>query len=115
MKKDIAKFFSKCLTCQQIKPEHQNPSGLLEPLSIPEWKWNHITTDFIVRLPMTLRGYDSIWVIIDRLTKLTHFLPVRTTYTAKIYAQIYIAKIRKLHGIPLTIISDRGTQFTNKF
>jgi hypothetical protein len=77
MKKDIAEFVSKCLTCLKIKVEHQRPSGPLQPLDIPEWKWESIAMDFVVGLPRTPAGHDSIWVIIDKLTKTAHFLPVR--------------------------------------
>ncbi|KAL5555385.1 hypothetical protein UlMin_037621 [Ulmus minor] len=81
MKRDIAKYVERCLTCQQVKAEHQRPGRELQPIEVPEWKWEQIAMDFIVGLPKTRNGYDSIWVIIDRLTKSSHFLPVRTTYT----------------------------------
>ena len=81
MKKIIADFVARCLQCQQVKAEHQRPAGLLQPLPIPEWKWEHITMDFIVGLPRSSRGMDSIWVIVDRLTKSAHFLPVKLFIT----------------------------------
>jgi hypothetical protein len=81
----------------------------------PTWKWEDISMDFIVGLPKTGKGYDSIWVIIDRLTKIAHFLPVRTKYTVATYATLYIARILSLHGVPKTIVSDRGPQFVSKF
>ena len=84
-------------------------------MSIPEWKWESLTIDFIVGLPKTRKGYDSIWVIVDHLTKKSHFLPVRTTYTASQYAQLFLNKIIPLHGVPTSIISDRGSQFTSHF
>ena len=77
MKRDVADFVSKCLTCQQVKLEHQRSSGLLQQLPIPEWKWDMISMDFISGLPRTSSGYDAIWVIVDRLTKTTHFLPIK--------------------------------------
>ncbi|KAL0426180.1 UNVERIFIED_CONTAM: hypothetical protein Slati_2792800 [Sesamum latifolium] len=77
MKKDVAEFVAKCMTRQQVKAEHQAPAGKLRPLSIPKWKWEKITMDFIVGLPRTLRKHDAIWVIVDRLTKSAHFLPIR--------------------------------------
>ncbi|XP_019251385.1 PREDICTED: uncharacterized protein LOC109230330 [Nicotiana attenuata] len=80
MKEDVANFFSSCLTCQQVKAEHQRPARLLQQIEIPGWKWERITMDFVTGLPQTLRGYDSVWVIVDRLKKSTHFLPVKTTY-----------------------------------
>ncbi|KAJ8747030.1 hypothetical protein K2173_013444 [Erythroxylum novogranatense] len=73
MKKDVAQFVSTCLTCQQVKFEHQKPTGLLQELPLPEWKWERITMDFVIGLPRTLKGHDSIWVIVDRLTKGTQF------------------------------------------
>ncbi|XP_073121846.1 uncharacterized protein [Henckelia pumila] len=79
MKRDIFKFVSECLTCQQVKAEHQRPAGMLKPLPIPEWKWDNVSMDFVVGLPKTLKGLNCIWVIVDRLTKSAHFLPVKTT------------------------------------
>ena len=115
LKKDVAKFIASCLTCQQVKFEHQRSTGLLQELPMPEWKWDRITMDFVVGLPKTRKGYDSIWVIVDRLTKSAHFLPVLTTYTVAQYAQLYIQHIVSLHGVPVSIVSDRGTQFTSRF
>ena len=108
MKVDVADFVARCLTCQQVKAEHQRPGRYLQPLTIPEWKWERITMDFVVGLPRTVEGHDFIWVIVDRLTKSVHFLPVRTTYTAARYAQLFIDEIVRLHGVPLSIVSDRG-------
>ena len=79
MKKDVADFVARCLICQQIKVEHQKPAGLLKSLPIPTWKWEHITMYFIMGLPRTRRGYNAVWVIIDRLTKSAHFLPSRAS------------------------------------
>ncbi|XP_075475660.1 uncharacterized protein LOC142508871 [Primulina tabacum] len=107
MKSDIAKFISECLTCQQVKIEHQRPAGTLQSLPIPQWKWEHITMDFVTGLPRTPKGYNSIWVIVDRLTKSAHFLLVKTTFTMKQYAEVYVAEIVRLHGIPASVVSDR--------
>ena len=112
MKKDIAEFVSKCLTCQQVKMEHQRPTGLLQSLSTPEWKWKHITMGFVVGLPRCTRRLDSIWVVVDRLTKSAHFLPVKSTYTIVRYAKLYVAEIVKLHGVPVSIESNRDPKFT---
>jgi hypothetical protein len=112
---DIARFVAHCDTCQRIKAEHQKPAGLLQPLPIPVWKWDEVGMDFVVGLPKTQKGHDSIWVIVDRLTKVTHFLPVRTTYGGEKLAKLYIENIMKLHGVPSRIVSDRGTQFTSRF
>jgi hypothetical protein len=115
MKREIAKYISECDTCQRIKASHLKLSGTLQPLSIPSWKWEDVTMDFIVGLPNTSQKHDSIWVIIDRLTKIAHFLPAHTTYTAKKFAEIYLEQIIRLHGVPKTIISDRGAQFVARF
>jgi hypothetical protein len=115
MKADIARFVAHCDTCQRIKAEHQKPAGLLQPLPIPVWKWDEIGMDFVVGLPKTQKGHDSIWVIVDRLTKVAHFLPVRTNYGGEKLARLYVDNIVKLHGVPSRIVSDRGTQFTSRF
>jgi hypothetical protein len=80
MKRDVAAHVALCDTYHRVKAEHQRPAGLLQPLKVPEWKWEEIGMDFLVGLPRTRDGYDSIWVIVDRLTKVTHFIPVKTTY-----------------------------------
>ncbi|KAE8707211.1 hypothetical protein F3Y22_tig00110386pilonHSYRG00027 [Hibiscus syriacus] len=115
IKKDISDFVARCLTCQQVKAEHQHPSGLLQPIKIPEWKWERITMDFVTGLPMTLSKKDSVWVIVDRLTKSSHFIPVRVNYTLDKLARLYISEIVRLHGVPLSIISDRDPRFTSRF
>jgi hypothetical protein len=115
MKGDIAQFVAHCDTCQRIKAEHQKPSGLLQPLPIPVWKWDEVGMDFVVGLPKTRKGNDSIWVIVDRLTKVAHYLPVHTNYGGEKLAQLYVDNIVKLHGVPSRIVSDRGTQFTSRF
>ncbi|CAL2229315.1 unnamed protein product [Prunus armeniaca] len=115
MKKEIAEYVSKCLICQQVKAERQKPSGLLQPLPIPEWKLEHITMDFVFKLPRTQNKHDGIWVIVDRLTKSAHFLPVRANYTLNKLAKIFIDEIVRLHGVPVSIISDRDPRFTSRF
>ncbi|WVZ97391.1 LOW QUALITY PROTEIN: hypothetical protein U9M48_042933 [Paspalum notatum var. saurae] len=111
MKREIAKYVSECDVCQRIKADHLKPVGMLQPLTIPAWKWEDVHMDFIVRLPRTQKGYDSIWVTIDRLTKSVHFLPIKTHYTAATYATLYMSRIVSLHGVPQTITSDRGSLF----
>jgi hypothetical protein len=91
MKRDVAEYVALYDTCQRVKAEHQRPAGLLQPLKIPEWKWEEISMDFIVGLPRTQSGYDSIWVIMDRLTKVTHFTPVKTTYSNAKLVELYVA------------------------
>ena len=115
MKNDVAEYVSKCLTCQKVKIEHQRPSRMLQPLEIPQWKWESIAMDFVSGLPRTRAGFDAIWVIVDRLTKSAHFLPIRMTYTLEELARLYIKEIVRLHGVPATIISDRDPRFTSRF
>jgi IS30 family transposase len=115
MKRDIAKYVSLCDTCQRVKTEHQRTARLLQPLKILEWKWEEIGMDFIVGLPRTQAGYDSIWVIVDRLTKVAHFILVKMTYSGAKLAELYMSRIVCLHGVPKKIVSDRGSQFTSKF
>ena len=115
MKRDVATYVSKCHTCQQVKAEHQRPGGLSQDIEIPIWKWEDINMDFVTGLPKVRGGYDSIWVIVDRLTKSAYFNPVKTTYQVEELAKIYLKKIVKLHGAPRSIISDRGTQFTSHY
>src|SRR3989337_1657386 len=115
MKKDIAKYFSECLTCLQVKAEHRKPPGLLVQPVMPEWKWERITLDFITKLPRTSSGHDTIWVIVDRLTKSAHFLAIRETDKFETMAKLYIKEIVSKHGVPVSIISDRDSRFTSRF
>ena len=115
MKRDVAQFVYACLTCQKSKVEHQKPAGLMQPLEVPEWKWDSISMDFVTGLPNTVKGYDSIWVIVDRLTKSAHFIPINITYPVAKLADIYVSVIVKLHGIPMSIVSDRDPRFTSEF
>jgi hypothetical protein len=115
MKREIAKYIFECDTCQRIKASHLKVVGTLQALPIPSWKWEDICMDFIVGLPSTSRRHDSIWVIVDRLTKIAHFLPVHTTHKTEKYAEIYIDQIVRLHGNPRTIVSDRGAPFVARF
>ncbi|GKC37084.1 putative reverse transcriptase domain-containing protein [Tanacetum coccineum] len=106
MKADIATYVSKCLTCAKVKAEHQRPSGLLVQPKIPEWKWDNITMDFvtITKLPKTSQGYDTIWVIVDRLTKSAIFTLIRETDPLDKLARIYLKEVVMRHGIPVSII-----------
>jgi hypothetical protein len=115
MKREIAEHVAMCDSCRRIKAEHQRPAGLLQLLQIPQWKWDEISMYFIVRLPRTRAGYDSIWVVVDRLTKSAHFIPVKTNYSSGVLAELYMSRIVCLHGVPKKIVSDRGTQFTSLF
>ncbi|GKC60034.1 putative nucleotidyltransferase, ribonuclease H [Tanacetum coccineum] len=115
MKQDVATFVSKCMTCQQVKIEHQRASGLLQPLEIPMWKWDEISMDFVTGLPTTQKRHDAIWVVVDRLTKSAHFLPIRKNYGISKLAEIFRQEIVRLHGTPTSIVSDRDPKFTSRF
>ena len=115
MSKDIAYFVGPCLTCLQVKVEHQRPYGKLQSLDIPVWKWDDITMDFITKLPRTPSGYDVIWVIVHRFTKSAHFLPIMETYSMDKLARLYIDEVVTRHGVPLSIVSDRDSRFTSNF
>ncbi|WVZ63738.1 hypothetical protein U9M48_013346 [Paspalum notatum var. saurae] len=93
MKRLVADYVAVCDTCQHVKAEHQRSIGLLQPLKVLVWKWEEITIDFIVGLPRTQKGYNSTWVVVDRLTKVAHFIPVNTTYSGAKLAELYISRI----------------------
>nr|GEY60894.1 retrotransposon protein, putative, Ty3-gypsy subclass [Tanacetum cinerariifolium] len=115
MKKDIAKYVSKCLTCLKVKAEHQRPSGLLQQCKIPIWKWEEIAMDFVTKFPRTSSGHDIIWVIVDRLTKSAHFLPMRKDYKMDRLAKSYVNEKVARHGMMISIKSDRDSRFTSRF
>ena len=115
MKRDVTEYVSKCLTCQQVKAEHQVPTGLLNPLPIPQWKWDNITMDFVSGFPLTQQKHDYVWVIVDRLTKSAHFILVRIDYSMDRLTELYVDEIVRLHGVPLSIVSDRDPRFTSRF
>ncbi|GKC50079.1 retrotransposon protein, putative, ty3-gypsy subclass [Tanacetum coccineum] len=114
MKKDIAVYVSKCLTCLKVKAEHQRPSGLLQQHEIPKWKWEGIAIDFMTKLPRTSSGHDTIWVIVDRLTKSSYFLPMPEDYKMERLARLYLNEIVARHGVPISIISDHDSRFTSR-
>jgi hypothetical protein len=115
MKQDIARYVAECDVCRRVKAEHQKPAGILQPLPIPLWKWDNVQMDFITGLPRSQKGHDDILVVIDQLSKVAHFLPVKETTTASQLAELYISRIVSLHGIPKEISLDRGGLFTSKF
>ena len=115
MKRHVGDFVRRCLTCQQIKAEHQRPAGLLQPLELTEWKWEHITMDFVTHLPRTSRKHDAVWVIVNRLTNSAHFLVVQMTFTLEEFCKLYIREIVRLHGVPVLIVSNRDPRFTAQF
>ena len=101
MKREIAEFIAKCDICRRVKAEHQRPAGTLQPLAITEWKWDKVGMDFITGFPRTKRGNNAIFVVIDRLSKVAHFLPIRENITASQLTDLYISRIVSLHGVPL--------------
>ncbi|GJR27144.1 putative reverse transcriptase domain-containing protein [Tanacetum coccineum] len=115
MKADIATYVSKCLTCAKVKAEHERPSCLLVQPETPQWKWDNITMDFITKLPKSSQGYDTIWVIVDRLTKSAIFTPMRETNSMEKLARIYLKEVVTRHGIPVSIICDRDPRFASNF
>ena len=106
---------NECDVCRRVKAEHQRPAGLLQPLAIPEWKFDHIEMDFVMGFPKSKHGNDAIFVVIDKLTKVAHFLPIKESITAAQLVELYTSRIVSLHGIPQLISSYRGTIFTSKF
>jgi hypothetical protein len=115
MKVDITKYVASCGICQKVKAEHQRPARLLKPLEIPTWKFENITMDFVVGLPHSPRGKDAIWFVIDRLTKVAHFLPMKTTNSASDLVPLYIKEVVRLHGVPKSIVSNRDSKFVSNF
>ncbi|GKG12575.1 putative reverse transcriptase domain-containing protein, partial [Tanacetum coccineum] len=114
-KADIATYVSKCLTCAKVKAEHQRPSGVLIQPKIPEWKWDTITMYFVTMLPKSSQGYDTIWVIVDRLTKSAIFVPMRETDHMDKLARMYLKEVVTRHGIHVLIIYDRDPRFASNF
>ncbi|GJY82710.1 reverse transcriptase domain-containing protein [Tanacetum coccineum] len=110
MKADIATYVSKCLTCARVKAEHQRPSRLLVQPKIHQWKWDNITMDFVIKLPKSPQGHDTIWVIVDRLIKSAIFTPMRETDSTEKLARLYIKEVVARHGIPVSIICDRDPE-----
>ena len=115
MKREVAEYLARRLECQQIKAEHLHLAGLLQPLPIPEWKWETISMDIITGLPRTKKNNDSIMVVVDMLSKAAHFIPVQSTYKAVQIAHIFMQNVFKLHGLPKVIMFDRDVKFTSTF
>src|SRR3954469_12941302 len=115
MKRDIARFVAECDVCRCIQAEHQRPAGTLQHMPIPEWKWDKVSMDFITGFPKSQKGNNAIFVVIDRLLKVSHFLPVRESITASQLADLYVSRVVSLYGVPSEINSDRGSLFTSRF
>ncbi|GJS92747.1 putative reverse transcriptase domain-containing protein [Tanacetum coccineum] len=115
MKAEIGTYVSKCLTCAKVKAEYQKKSGLLVQPVIPVWKWENITIDFVTKLPKTMSGQDTIWVIVDRLTKSAHFLPMKETDLIEKLMRQYLKEVVSRNGVSVSIIFDRDSKFTSHF
>jgi len=115
LKKDVVEFVVRCLDGKQVKTECNHPTSLLQPILIPEWKWEVISMDFIIGLSRTSKQHDSILVVVNMLSKVTHFIALKSTNSASDVAQIFIGWIVRLHGVAKKIISDKDVKFTSKF
>jgi hypothetical protein len=115
LKMDIDDYLAKCIECQQLKAEHRHPVRFLQPLPIPKWKWETISMDFITGLPKSAKQNDVIMVVVDKLSKSAHFVPIKSTCKAIYTVNIFMKEIFRLHGMPRDIISDRDTKFTSSF
>ena len=114
MREAITRYIKNCDVCQRIKATRHAPYGLLQPLEVPQQPWKSIAMDFVTGLPES-EGYDAIWVVIDRLTKMAHFVPCHTSIKAEEFGRLFIQNIFRLHGMPHDIVSDRGSLFTSEF
>lgn len=115
MRADVQQYVRVCDSCQRVKPRNDYPAGLLMPLPIPDRPWESISMDFITSLPTTPAGHDTIMVVVDRFTKLAHFVPMRETTNALGVAELVREQIFRLHGVPANIVSDRDSRFTSEF
>ena len=114
LKRVVAEFVAKCFDYPRVKAECKNPGGLLQLIMIPKWKWEVISMDFITGLTRTMRQHDSIIVIMDMLTKVSHFIPVKSTFLASDVAHVVIRDVVRVHGAPKKIVSDKDVKFTSK-
>jgi hypothetical protein len=115
MKKEVVGFIVRCLKCQKVKVEHRHPTGLLEYFSIPEWKWEVVTMDFITKFLRTTKKHDYIMVMVEKFTKYSHFIPVKSMHKEIDIVDIFMHEVARLHGVPKTIMSDKDSKFTLNF
>ena len=114
MRKDLGRYVRNCHPCRRSKASRKSPFGILKPNSVPDAPWQDLSMDFVIGLPKS-KGYDAIWVVVDRLMKLCHMVPCKSTCSSKDLADLSLHNIWKLHGLPSTVISDRGPQFASRF
>jgi hypothetical protein len=115
MKKEIVEYITRSMDFQKFKAEHRYPTGFLQPLPIPEWKWKVVTMDFIMGFPKTGKNHDSIMVVVDKLVKASHFILLKTTHKAVDVADIFMKEVAQLHGITKTTVSNKDSKFTSNF
>jgi hypothetical protein len=115
LKREIAEYFARCMECQKVKAEHRHPARFLQPLPIPEWKWEVVTMDSITGFPRTSKQHESIMVLVDKLTKSAHFIPLKTTHKVADVVDIFLKEVAHLHKIPKKIMYDRDPKFTSNF
>jgi hypothetical protein len=111
----VANYISIYIKCQKVKTKHRHPARLLQPLSIPKWKWEIVTVDFITKPLRIVKQHDSTMVVVDKFIKVAHFIPVKTTHKATNIAEIYMKEVASIHGVPKAIVSDRDPKFTSNF
>ncbi|KAJ9529159.1 hypothetical protein QJQ45_007835 [Haematococcus lacustris] len=115
MRADVRHYVTTCDACQRDKSSTLKPGGLLNPLSIPDYRWESVSMDLITKLPSASHGFDAICVFVDRLSKMVHFVPCKESMNAKGFARLFVDNVFKLHGLPKDMVSDRGPHFHNTF
>jgi hypothetical protein len=115
MKNEVVDVIVRCLECQKVKVEHIHLAGFLQPFHIPEWKWEVVTMDLITKLPRNAKQHDYIMVVVYILTKVAHFIPMKSTHITTNIVELYMREISKLYGVPKTIVFDKDCKFTSNF
>ena len=114
MKLDIAQFIAECDVCRRAKAEYQKPFGIIPPTPVPVWKWDEVEMNFFTGFPKTEQGYTAVWVLVDHLSKVAHFIPIHEHSRAKQLADLFVSMIVPSHGVPRKIMLDYGNMFTSK-
>jgi hypothetical protein len=115
MKKEVVDCIARCMECQNVNFKHRNPAGFLQPFPIPEWKWEVVTIDFITKFPRKPKQQNSIMVVVNKLKKVAHFIPVKLNHKVANITDIYMKEISRRHGVPKIIGSNRDPKFTSNF